>query len=339
MKTLSIAIGIAGLLFSTLLVGWYGFSPIGSAMLSVGGERFALFCAWQLFTIIVLGIGWRVAAPLNGGRHLAPFVWGRIVRDSAGSCLPFSMVGGFVLGVRAATLRGISWSVATLSMVVDLTAEFLAEIVFAVAGLLVLLARSADQSLTRPITIGLVLALVAGAAVLRLQKGLVPLFIRFGRKINDDWFAGRSEHDVASENDLAAMYCRTGRMALCIAVHLVGWFCKGFGNWIAFRLLGSDIDVTAALAIEALLHALLIPAFMVPGYAGVQEAGYAGVGALFGIPPEISIGVSLLRRARDIAIGAPILLIWQLVEMRRLRDRDRLKPEGDMGGSGAKGRV
>jgi uncharacterized membrane protein YbhN (UPF0104 family) len=100
---------------------------------------------------------------------------------------------------------------------------------------------------------------------------------------------------------------------------LVGWLCKGIGNWIAFQLLGSDIDLLGALAIEALLHALLIPAFVVPGYAGVQEAGYAGIGTLFGIPPEISLGVSLLRRARDIAIGTPVLLIWQLIEVRRLR--------------------
>ena len=230
------------------------------------------------------------------------------------------MVGGFVLGVRAVTVHGISWSVATLSMVVDLTAEFLAEIAFAVAGFLVLLARPADPSLTRPIVIGLALALIVGAVALRLQKGAVPLFVRFGRKMLGDWFAGRSGLEMTSEHELAAMYGHTGRMALSTAIHLLGWLCKGIGNWIAFRLLGSDIDFMEALAIEALLHALLIPAFVVPGYAGVQEAGYAGIGALFGIPPEISLGVSLLRRARDIAIGTPILLVWQLVEMRRLRD-------------------
>jgi hypothetical protein len=110
---------------------------------------------------------------------------------------------------------------------------------------------------------------------------------------------------------------RAGRMVLSTAIHLLGWLCKGIGNWIAYRRPGSDIDFMRALAMEALLHALLIPAFVVPGYAGVQEAGYAGIGALFGIPPEISRRVSLLRRARDIAIGTPTLLAWQLVEMRR----------------------
>ena len=306
-------------MLGTLLVGWYGFDVIATVMLSVGGDGFALFCVWQLLTIVVLGVGWRVVAPLIDRRHFMPFVWGRMVRDSASSCLPFSVVGGFVLGVRAATLHGISWSVATLSMVVDLTAEFLAEIAFAIAGLLILLARSADPSLTRPIVIGLTLALVASGLVVRLQKGVVPLLVRFGRKILSDWFDHRGEHQAASEHELVVMYGHGGRMALGTAVHLVGWLCKGVGNWIAFRLLGSDIDVFGALAIEALLHALLIPAFVVPGYAGVQEAGYAAIGTLFGIPPEISLGVSLLRRARDIAIGTPVLLIWQLIEMRRLR--------------------
>jgi hypothetical protein len=51
----------------------------------------------------------------------------------------------------------------------------------------------------------------------------------------------------------------------------------------------------------------------------VQEAGYAGLGIVFGIPPELSLGVSLVRRGRDLVVGVPILLVWQLLEMRQLR--------------------
>ena len=122
-----------------------------------------------------------------------------------------------------------------------------------------------------------------------------------------------------STEDLAGLYSQSGKLAAATAVHAGGWVAKGIGNWLAFRLLGADLSLLDALAIEGLLHALLIPAFIVPGYAGVQEAGYAGLGALFGLSPEISIGVSLLRRARDIAIGIPILLVWQVCEMRKLR--------------------
>src|SRR5438045_8721021 len=156
--------------------------------------------------MVVLGIGWRVVAPLNNARHLMPFVLVRLVRDSAGSCLPFSVVGGFVLGVRAATRHAISWSVATLSMVVDLTAEFLAEIAFTGAGLLILLARSADASLTKPIVIGLAVALVASGLVLRLQKGLLPLLVRFELKIVGGWFLHRGHHHVTPEHELISAY-------------------------------------------------------------------------------------------------------------------------------------
>ena len=87
--------------------------------------------------------------------------------------------------------------------------------------------------------------------------------------------------------------------------------------------LGVPIDFDDALAIEALLSAAAALAFLVPVNAGVQEAGYAGLGAIFGVPPELSLGVSLVRRARDIAVGVPILLIWQAFEVRRLRGVER----------------
>ena len=38
------------------------------------------------------------------------------------------------------------------------------------------------------------------------------------------------------------------------------------------------------------------------------------------MPAHMSLGVSLLRRARDIVVGAPALLSWQVTEARRLRE-------------------
>ncbi len=108
MKKLSIAVAIAGLILGTLLTGWYGFGPIGRAVYAVGMGGFAVFCLWQLATMVVLGAGWRIVAPISGAWRVGTFAWGRMVRDSAASCLPFSAVGGFVPGVGAVTLQGIS---------------------------------------------------------------------------------------------------------------------------------------------------------------------------------------------------------------------------------------
>lgn len=315
-KTLSITLAIIGLMGGTALAGWYGFGPIGKAVLSVGGSGFALFCLWQFATFVILAVGWWLVAP-EDQRPFAAFAAGRMVRDSAGTCLPFSQVGGFFLGARTAQLFGLSWGASLLSMVVDLTAEFISMLLFAAAGLLVLLTVVSDGSMTLPICGGVVVALGLGGIVFKLHGHALPVLVGFGEKIVGRWAEGGLTGVSVSE--LAEMYRHTGRLTAATLLHLAGWVAKGLGNWLAFRLLGADLSLIDGLAIEGLLHALLIPAFVIPGYAGVQEAGYAGLGALFGLSPEISIGVSLLRRARDVALGIPILIVWQLFEMRRLR--------------------
>ena len=315
-RILSIGLSVFGLMGGTALAAWYGFAPIGKAILSVGGGGFALFCLWQAVVLVLLGACWWTVVPQDGRRFPA-FAWGRMVRDSASCCLPFSQVGGFLAGARAASLHGLPWSTVTVSMVVDLTAEFISELLFAAAGLLVLLSEMSDRSRMLPYAAGVAAALGLGWGVFKLHGKALPVLARFGERILGDW--ARGGLTGASAGDLAELYRHGGRLTATTLAHLLGWVAKGIGNWLAFRLLGADLSLIDALAIEGLLHALLIPAFIVPGYAGVQEAGYAGLGALFGLPPEISIGVSLLRRARDIALGIPILLVWQMWEMRRLR--------------------
>ncbi len=38
---------------------------------------------------------------------------------------------------------------------------------------------------------------------------------------------------------------------------------------------------------------------------------------LFGLPPEMGIAVSLLKRAREIVLGVPALIYWQGFESRK----------------------
>jgi putative membrane protein len=317
-KVLSVALALLGVIGATLLVGMYGFDRVAGAILSVGFGGFALFCLWQIVVMAIVGVAWRVVAPLQGKRLTLIFIWGRMIRDSAGVCLPFSAVGGFLLGARAVTLHGVSWSVSAISTIVDLTAEFAAEIIFTLGGFLILVNRTSDPAIAHPAEIGAAVALVGGIVVLRMQRGIAPLFIKLGRRLLGQWFRD-GERDGVSSVELAKMYGNGSRLALCTFIHVLGWFGKGFGNWIAFRLLGADIDIAAAMAIEGILHVALAMAVLIPGYAGVQEAGYVGLGALFGVAPEVALGASLIRRARDIAIGIPILLVWQFFEVRRLR--------------------
>jgi glycosyltransferase 2 family protein len=323
LKRLSIALGLIGLLLGTALIGWFGFARVAQATLSVGAPGFAAVCAWQMVLFATLGLCWYVLLPRGPGWRLWVAIWGRMVRDAAGGLLPFSLVGGFVLGARVVTLQGVSWPAATASTIIDLTTEFLAQIGLVLIGVLILSARSPGSAVTLPVCLGLIGALAIGGVFIWLQRGaaapFASLLSRVGRRILGGTASGVDAHMAAIQKAMTAIYATPLRIALATALHLLAWFGTGCASFIAFRLLGADIDFLAALGIEALLHAVLASAILVPGYAGVQEAAYAGVGALFGQPAELALGVSLLRRARDIALGVPILLIWQFVELHRRR--------------------
>jgi putative membrane protein len=318
-RKLSFLLALIGLAISVSLVSWFGFDGVLDAVASAGWGGFALICGWQLLLFGVLGVAWDTIVPPRAARRVWLFVWGRMVRDASANCLPFSQVGGFVFGARAVTLHGVAWPLATASTVVDVTAEFLAQLAFTGIGLGILLARAPRSELAVPVEVGLGLAVMAGFAFIWLQRGAAPVFARIGGRIAGRRFGGAKERVEVLQTELSLIYGHALRLALGFAIHLAGWLGTGMAGWIAYRIIGVPIDFDDALAIEALLSAAAAVAFLVPVNAGVQEAGYAGLGAIFGVPPEMSLGVSLIRRARDLTLGVPILLLWQWMEVRRLR--------------------
>ena len=319
LHAISLGLGLSGLLLATVLIGWFGFGRVLHAALSVGVTGFLAVCAWQMVLFAALGLGWFVLLPPSRAWRPWVAIWGRMVRDAAGSLLPFSLVGGFVLGARAVTLHGLTWPQATASTVVDLTAEFVAQIGLVLIGLVLLGRRLPHAALLVPIAAGLLAAALSGLAFVWLQHSGARPLLRLSRRMIGNAFPSLDGQFSTVQAGLADIYAQPWRVALALGVHLLAWLGTGVASFIAFRLLGARIGFTDALGIEALLHAVLAAAILVPGYAGVQEAAYAGVAPLFGQPVELALAVSLLRRARDIALGVPILLIWQLVEAQRMR--------------------
>jgi uncharacterized membrane protein YbhN (UPF0104 family) len=113
------------------------------------------------------------------------------------------------------------------------------------------------------------------------------------------------------------MYRSKSRLAASSTIHLLSWIASAGLIWLSVRLIGARIDFFSCIAIEALLAALRSATVFVPAAIGVQEAGYAALMPLFGLGPEYGLAVSLLKRARDIVVGVPVLLLWQAFEGRR----------------------
>ena len=317
MKKLSLLLALVGLALGTLLIGWFGAGGVFAAALALGWRGFFWLIACQLGILALLGLAWRTLLPAS-----LPliYIWGRMVRDAAGNCLPFSQMGGFIFGARAITLHGVSARRAVASTLVDVTIEFLAQLAFASVGLVILILRVPDSTLVWPLALGLAVAVIGGAVFIALQQGVGPIFRAIGERISAGWLRQQTARIGALEGELSGIYQRIPRLALAGLLHFLGWICAGLTTWLALHFLGAAIDVASAVAAEAILQVGLNFAVLVPGYLGVQEAVLAALGALFGIAPEVTLAFSLIRRARDLAIGVPVLLLWQVFEARRVRE-------------------
>jgi uncharacterized membrane protein YbhN (UPF0104 family) len=89
---------------------------------------------------------------------------------------------------------------------------------------------------------------------------------------------------------------------------------------MALAMIGEPIAFWRIVALESLIFALRGAAFVIPGAIGVQEAGYVLLGPLIGLPPETAVALSLIKRARDVTLGLPALLVWQVLDLRRKPD-------------------
>ncbi|MGC9269622.1 lysylphosphatidylglycerol synthase domain-containing protein [Acidiphilium sp.] len=313
------AFALLGLALFTGTIAWLGWAGVVRALDRVSLSGFLLYFGVQLVIIAGLAGAWRMLLRARCGGRYWLLYWGRMVRDSAGEFLPFSHVGGFVLGGRAIALGGVAFADAAASTLADVTIEFLAELVFIATGLALLAGLAPDSGLLRPVGLGLGLAMVGAAGFLFVQKGGGRVFRALSLRI-----AGQSADSASVRMErlqvaLDAIYARPGRMLVAGALHLACWFATGMASYVAFHALGARISLLDALAIEALLHAILAAGFFIPGRIGVQEAAYTLLGSIFGIPPDIALSVSLLRRARDLIIAVPVLLVWQGIEAKRLQ--------------------
>ena len=309
-----VIVALLGVGLAAYLIFYVGFGAVISAALTVGWSGFAILVALGLALLVLLGAAWHVLVQGMTLSRFSTFLWGRMVRDSAAEVLPFSQVGGFVIGARAVLLRGIAAPVAFASTIVDVTTEMMAQIAYVALGI-VLLALRAPQtaytaSLTGVLVMGVVAAAIAGGLFIAVQRSGV----RITEKLASHWLPETLAHAAAVAASVDAIYRAPARIGASFAIHLCGWFAGAGLTWLTFKMIGTHLDLAAVVAIDSLVYAARSAAFVVPNALGVQEAAYAVLSSLFGVGPELGLAVSLLKRARDIAIGAPVLLLWQAME-------------------------
>jgi putative membrane protein len=316
-KLFSVLAGVVGLSLIAALVFHFGPQAVTRPLIAVGWTGFAAVCSIHLALMAVMGIAWGVLMP---GTSLWVPVWGRLVRDSGSELLPLSQIGGYVLGARAVTLAGVDGTTAAASTIADVTLELFGQLAYTALGLSSLMYVKPDASIATPVGLGLAAAALLAAAFLIVQRRGFDLLDRFARVLGRGW-ADTAAGAAALHSALTAIYRRQGRVFASFVLHLACWIASTLEVWVALRFAGASLGFATVLVIESLLYAARSIAFAVPNAVGVQEGAYILLGANFGLTPETALALSLLKRARDLTIGVPALVAWQLLESGRLWGR------------------
>jgi putative membrane protein len=166
-----------------------------------------------------------------------------------------------------------------------------------------------------PATIGIAIAIPALAGFYLVQSEFGhSLFKRILTWIIGDreWSAFGTFDDLFAQ--LNMFYSSRAALARSSLLHFADWFVGSAEVWIILSFMGYPVTVVEAVIIESLLHAVRGAAFAVPGALGAQEGGLIVLCAIFGVPPEVALALSLVKRIPDIIIGVPGLIAWQVME-------------------------
>ncbi len=309
---------LAGIALSIALIGYHSFASVGRAVWSIGWGLGPIVIV-NLVAVLCCGVAWRLLFRPEWPAGTTLLVLLRWVRESVNTLLPVARVGGDIAGVRLLVMRGTGVDLASASVVVDRTVEVLSQLVFALAGAFLLLARGNDLDFVRLAVPGL--AVISGVLIVFLAAqrwGLLKVVEKAVRRLAGKSGAASANGAVGIHDIVWAMYKEHRRLAAAMFFHLLGWLHGVVQLWIALHLMGHQTGWTEVFIVESLTQVVCTAAFVMPAALGAQEAAYMVVGGLFGIPPEAGLALSLVKRLSDVLSGVPGLLVWQGLEGRRL---------------------
>ncbi len=317
MRLLTLIGGLLGAVLAAWLLRRFGFDHV-LALLEQAGWGILLVICLRPVQMLFSAISWRALAGRTPPLPSLPmFLLLRAIREGVNNLLPVAQVGGEFVGARLLTRLGLPLVRSIACTICDLTAEMVTQVLFTVIGLLTLLSLLGSNQVTDEVIGGLGLACAVALSFVIAQwlglaslveRGLIRLAARFG-------WSGISDLGGLHQA-ITGCYRSPRKMGVALVSQMVSWLLGSIEICIALHFLGHDVSLGAGLVIESLSQAAKSAGFAVPGALGVSEGAFIIVGGLFGLSPQMSIALALIKRLREIALGLPALAAWQWLEHR-----------------------
>ena len=327
MRRLALAGLFLGLGLALAVVAWQGFDEVAKA-LSLAGFR--LFWLGPVFVLplVLAALAWALLFPPESRPSLPRLIAASWIGVSINWLLPVAQIGGEIAKAAWLSRRAAPPSVMVAATIVDKVMQTAGQALVALIGIGLALVLAGDSGLvTFALVFSLLMFILLVAFVYAQRRGLLQRLAtaaerrflrrtshgggRIGSLVGD--LAGRT---AEVGNAITGICAASGPLAAYLVLRLASRLAMAAEVWLALALLGHPIGILEALMIECLIQTLRSAAFAVPGAYGVQEGGLILLGALVGVPAELALAVSLAKRLRELLVGLPGLVFYQMSEGR-----------------------
>lgn len=298
---LTIGVGLLAILLAT-----HGAGAVREIVAQVGWQAVIVVAAHLPVTFLAT-VGWQVLLPPDRRPPLSFLFRVRFIKEAVNALLPVAQVGGDVVRAKLSVRNGLTLAEATASCIVDVLAGTVGLVLFVLTSLVVAMVTLHDPRLAQA---GLALVgIVAAIAAALYVAHRAGLHRRLGQA-SQRWtaIAGRV-------GELGEAFRGIGRQRNNLfaswAWHMAAWIAGAFETYVSMWALGLNPTLLQALIVEGLAQTAKVVGFAIPGALGVQEGGYLLLGGALGLSPDQALALSLLRRLRELSLGAIGLVLWR----------------------------
>src|SRR5712691_5403380 len=313
-------LGLGGAALFTFLLIRQGASHVGMAFATARWALAAVVIYHFVVPVVLDASAWRVLFPKSDRLPFRKLLWMRWIGESVSTLVPSAAVGGDIVRARLASINGVLVPVAAGSVLVDVTLGVFTQATFTVLGLVLLVDVTGQKNFVRPTLVGTLVGVLGVAGFYFVQRLGMFRFLGLivARLANSPEWQSLAQSGETLDRSIRALYARRRGVIACCAWTIVSLIGGSAEIWIALHALGLHATLINALILQSMVLTIRSVAFPVPGGLGVQEGGYLLVGKLLGIPGEAAFALSLIARVRELALGVPGLIAWQLIEGRRV---------------------
>lgn len=312
-------LGLAGVGLLIALLVREGASQVALAIAHAGWGLLVLI-PYHLLQTLSDSAGWLTLIPKENRIPMRRNFFIHWIGESVNNLLPTARVGGDIVIARLAAMSGVPLRTATAAIIVDVTVGIVTKVGYIVMACILLVGATGRTDLVRPALFTVVAGALAAIGFYGVQRAGIFKWgaILASRLAKSPAWGSLVQGGESLDQAIGLVYARRSAIAGCAFFWVSSWLIACGEIWIALRALGLQPSFTTAVILESAALAIRGAAFLVPGAVGVQEGGFILLGNLLGISGEMALALSLLRRARELALGIPGLIAWQLLEAGRL---------------------